>query len=172
MIKAEIISHEGNPGPNWLDRCRTVATPVNVTAVLLLIVIGGLFIGILHKDRTTAANQQSTSPTGQASVQPENTSLQVESLQQKTTTNNGNTSVQSAAGGNAPVANTNADTKSSDVLGATKTPALNNSNTSSSQYRQGSNNLKKTVDNLQSTVQNTTQQVNNALNGLTSGLGL
>ena len=168
MIKAEVISHEGNPGPNWLDHCRTAATPVNITVVLLLLVIGGLFIGITQKDSAETANQQSTSSTGQASVQPANTSLEVQPLQQETTTSNGNTSVQSATGGEKPVSNSTAQDASSDALGAVKTPALNNSNTPHQNKQSPSNSqpLRNLQGQLQSTVQSTTHTVNSDLSGL------
>lgn len=171
MIKAEVISHEGNPGPNWLDHCRTIATPINITVVLLLVIVGSLFIGITRHNATSSANQQSTPGPGQASVQPQATSLLVQPLQAETSTSNGSTTVQSATGGQGPVTNPNTQDASGSALGAAKTPALNSSNNGRKAQQTPVNNraqqsLQQLQGQLQSTVQTTTRGVNDALSGL------
>ncbi|HEY1064147.1 MAG TPA: hypothetical protein VGE30_02495 [Candidatus Saccharimonadales bacterium] len=180
MIKAEVISHEGNPGPNWLDRCRTAITPANITVLLLVIVSGAVFVGITQNDKTETANQlpaNSNSNSEQPNL-PAANSLQVQPLTEETTTNNGNPNIQSAAGGTSPTAAPTAQNNSADALGAARTPALNSSNQNNKQpqspvnWNQLNSQLQSTLQNTQNKVNKTVDDVNKAVNNLTGGLGL
>lgn len=177
MIKAEVISHEGNPGPNWLDRCRTAVTPTNITVLVLFIAAGAIFIGITRNDKAETANQQPAGNRSQQSDVPASRSLQVQPLSEKTTTTNGNTSVQSAAGGSDQATTPATDDKSADSLGATPTPALNSTGKPGSTQPQAPVNLNQINNQLQSSLQRTRDSVNQTVNkvnqtvdGVTSGL--
>lgn len=172
MIKAEAISHEGNPGPSWLDHCRTVATPINITVVLLLIVAGSLFIGLTRKERASTANQLPATSNSQPATPPASSSLQVQPLLEQTTTTNGNTTVQSAAGGNnSATPPGGVQDKTGDALGAAKTPALNSSNNSDKSNQAPVNRTKKGNDlqgRLQSTLEDTAGGLVSTLNRFTN----
>jgi predicted transglutaminase-like cysteine proteinase len=172
MIKAEIISHEGNPGPNWLDRCRSVATPASVTTVALLIVGGALFVGLAIKDRPKTANQLTAAGASQQAPQSAATGLQVQPLSKVTTTSDsGSTTVQSATGGNTAPTAPATQGNTAAPISAAQTPALNNSNTSNNR-NQTPIDGRNLTNKLQSTVQDVQKSVNRTLNGLTGGLGL
>lgn len=165
MIKAEAISHEGNPGPNWLDHCRTIATPTNIAVVLLLIVAGGLFIGLTRKERTSTANQLPATSNSQPATSPASSSLQVQPLLERTTTTNGSTTIQSAAGGSNSVAPIGGvQDKTGDALGAAKTPALNSSS-NSNKSNQAPINRTKEGDDLQGRLQSTLEDTADGLVG-------
>jgi hypothetical protein len=66
MIKAETITHESMPAPNWLDHCRTIASAGRLITVMVLIAVGAL-VGILQRTPTdTLSNLPATSKTQQA----------------------------------------------------------------------------------------------------------
>lgn len=165
MIKAEAISHEGTPGPNWLDRCRTVITPTNITVILLLVIGAALFVGLENKQSQTANQQPKTTPTIQTSASPL-VPLAVQPLSTESSTDaSGNANIQSAAGGlssSAAAQSTNAND-----LGATPTPSLNNAKSPTNAKSQASQQSSQTLLNAQTltnTVQSTVQSVNRATN--------
>ena len=185
MIKAEAISHEGNPGPNWLDRWRTVATPTNITVVLLLVIGIVLFAGLAHKQQVENANKQpKTTPTVQPSAAPVK-SLEVQPLSQATTTTaSGNANIQNAAGGLSST-NTSGSTQGSEVnsLGASTTSGSRaNPAASSSQKLLNAKTLTNTVQStIKSVTGNSAQSqsqnqnaapASNGSNGLVHSLGL
>jgi hypothetical protein len=171
MIKAEVISHEGNPGPNWLDRCRSVATPVNVTVVALLLIGGALFIGISKKEQANTANRLPATSNSQQSDRSGASSLQVQPLDQITTSSEGTPNVQSASGGTAPTTNSPASGNTAAPISAPQTPSFNN-------YRprgtapQTPLTEKDITNKVQSTLQGVQNNVNRTLTGITNGLGL
>lgn len=122
MIKAEIIEHEGNPGPNWLDRCRTAVTPGKVSGmVLIALLIGGGAFVLARSD----SSEQSTTTTNQTTPSSTDSSgLQVAPLAQPTVqAEAGLPTLQPANGGNTDTDNTQDDAASS--LEAPVTPNLN-----------------------------------------------
>lgn len=171
MIKAEIISHEGNPGPNWLDRCRSVVTPVNVTTVVLLIVAGALFVGLTQKEQPNTANQLPATSNSQQANQSGASSLQVQPLSKMTSTADGTPDVQSATGGNTSSTASPTPNNTAAPISAPQTPGLNNSKPGSTQP-QGPINSRNLTNKLQSTVQSVHDSVNRTVTGITSGLGL
>lgn len=98
MIKAEIISHEGNPGPNWLDRCRNLTTPGNISTVIIVVAAIGITVAVLNSRSNIATERatQSAQSTPAAPAKP----LTVAPANATTYQNiSGNATVQSAAGG-------------------------------------------------------------------------
>ena len=120
MIKAEIISHEGTPGPNWLDRCRSAATPARLSVFVAVLLVGGVSFYTLTDTNDTnppaAANQQNT--------YPEESTLQVQPLEEQSVQNESNLpAIQSADGGDTPAPST--QSTDSNGLGAPATPSFN-----------------------------------------------
>ena len=87
MMKAEIITHEGNPGPNWLDHCKNMITPGKVG---LTVTFGAIIISIVafqHRPTstpTTASSQPATNQAQQVELSPSK-SLQVAPLESQST---------------------------------------------------------------------------------------
>lgn len=178
MIKAEAIIHEGTPGPNWLDRCRTVTTPTNITYVLLFVVGIALFAGLVHKQQTQSASQQpKTTPTIEQSTAPL-VNLEVQPLSTSSTADSsGNADIQSAEGGLSTTST--AQSSNANSLGAAQTPSLNNAHSASAagnkpttQSSQNLLNAKSLTNTVQSTIQSLspssdiTQSTQDALHGL------
>jgi cytoskeletal protein RodZ len=84
MIKAEVITHEGNPGPNWLDHCRTSITPGRFIATLVIAVIAALALG-LFQYRSSQSHQ--VIQTNTQSHPNQSGILQVRPLEQETSPN-------------------------------------------------------------------------------------
>lgn len=84
MIKAEVITHEGNPGPNWLDHCRTAITPGRFITMLAVIIIAALALSILHY---RAAEPRPIIQTNTQSHPNQSGLLQVQPLKQETSSN-------------------------------------------------------------------------------------
>lgn len=171
MIKAEVITHEGIPGPNWLDQCRTYITPARTTMVVLAIAVGVLFASIAQDDTPTVGNLPATSTSQQSQPLP-GAGLTVQPLRDPSATapatNTGNVQ--------APTGSSSADPAKAPAntpLGPTSTPSLNNAKTpgSASQSPQATpeNLLNGKV--LTDTVQSTVNDVNNLTKPL-GGLGL
>lgn len=161
MIKAEVISHEGNPGPNWLDHCRSVITPANVTIVALLLIGGALFVGLTRKDEPSTATQLPATSSSQQDTQSSSNSLRVEPLSKMSAQTEDN------ASSSAPTVQNNATSPSS----APRTPSLNNFQRGSVQPQAPLNKTDLT-NTLQSTVQGVQDGVNRTVTGITKGLGL
>lgn len=134
MIKAEVITHEGNPGPNWLDRCRTLATPGKVTILIVVVAVAALILLIGSDRHVGQANQVPATSTQQATPAP-GTALQVTPVTDtSTTTENKAASLQSP--GSVTASNTGlAPTDSASKLGPTTTPSLNTSQNASQAIR-------------------------------------
>lgn len=49
MIKAEVITHEGTPIPNWVDRCRMLLEPTKSAPLLLLLLVAALCAIIFYR---------------------------------------------------------------------------------------------------------------------------
>lgn len=173
MIKAETINHEGNPGPNWLDHCRTVFTPW--TATLLLVIIAAAVTVIdVQKHKSSNASSVPTSQSKQPAYSPVD-GLTVKPVTPAPDADNTTDQVQAAAGvTTAPVS---LPDSSANALGAAPTPALNstskNGNPSASKsVTQNQLNASSLTNTVQSTVNSAQSVVNNTLKGLTKGLGL
>lgn len=111
MIKAEIISHEGNPGPNWLDRCRSLISPASISTIVVLVAVAGIAFAVTNKQSDDAieraANSGSSTPADVA--QP----LTVQSSTAQTyQAADGGTTVQAATGGAENPVNPNDQTAS------------------------------------------------------------
>ena len=155
MIKAETIIHEGNPGPNWLDRCRSLATPGKATAGIIVVAVLAVLVGVTHQSDDKI-------PTSSASQQPQSAgkTLQVQPLLQSVpTTSTGEATVQQATGGTTEPTAVQDNTSISNQLGAKSTPSLNNTNTpaaatQNSTTSQSQLNGKTLTNTVQSTLQN------------------
>lgn len=179
MIKAEVIIHEGNPGPNWLDRCRAVITPGSMSVVVVVLAVAVLALTVVRHQDDTARNEANSKTLSHQEVTP-SASLKVTPLQDSGSADQTMTgTVQSATGGASKTAPTQ-DTGSGDT-GAPSTPTLNttpanssqgqgvkvNGNGSSDSSGNSSSLLNNTAQNL---VKGTQDTVNNVVNGLTAGL--
>lgn len=135
MIKAEIISHEGNPGPNWLDRCRSAATPGRLTVFIAVLLIGASTAYALLQSNDA---EQPAATASQQNSYPDDSPLVVKPLQQQSVqTETDLPELQSASGGDtAP----SASNEAASGLSAPITPSLNaegaNAKLQSSQYKE------------------------------------
>lgn len=115
MIKAEVITHEGVPAPNWLDHCRTMITPGTITSLVVIVAAAAVVSGILHH------HSAPTTPTSSSTTQQANTTplrgLEVEpAANQINTDSSGDTLLQPAP--------TPATDNTDSQLGAPVTPSL------------------------------------------------
>lgn len=135
MIKAEIISHEGNPGPNWLNRCRSAATPGRLTVFIAVLLIGA---STSYAFLQSNGAEQPAATASQQNSYPDDSPLVVKPLQQQSVQTETNLpELQSASGGDtAPASNTEANSG----LSAPITPSLNaegaNAKLQSAQYKE------------------------------------
>lgn len=130
MIKAEVITHEGNPGPNWLDRCRNLVSPGKMTALVISLTVIITIVAVQAHRNSGQANQTTVTSTSKQVVSPA-TGLQVVPLADKSTTAEDKAaSLQSANGGSASSSGV-APTNSANALGPTTTPSLNTSKNAS-----------------------------------------
>lgn len=172
MIKAEVISHEGNPGPNWLDRCRTIITPEKITVVMVciaLVAIGAIVLRSTNNDKTpvTSASQQAS---------PANSSLKVQPLQSEGTPDSA-AAIQPAPGG---TSSNQAQAETTTPLGTAPAAPLGGGNSAGSPAQQAPvTNQQSTFDQtklksnlLTNTVQSTLQNVQKTRQTLTDRLGL
>lgn len=168
MIKAEVISHEGNPGPNWLDQCRTTITPGRTTAFVLALATATLLAFVLNGRSTppVTVNQQPSPSTGNLTVEP---------VRDPTATA-GTTTLNLQSPGNPSQLSDDAN-----ALGAGKTPSLNNAKTPAASTKQSptpsagqsqwngkalTNTVQTTVQDVNQVVKDTPKQVTEALGGL------
>lgn len=158
MIKAEIISHEGTPAPNWLDQCRSAATPGRISILIVFIAASAIIFGVLQKDATPTTETK-------ASQQSQSSSLQVQPLNQApVTTENGMANVQPTAESTLEATPTKQTNTPPAGLGAESTPALNNATrpsdvTAPRPSGQGQLNGRGLTQTVQTTIQTLNQTV-------------
>ena len=168
MIKAETITHEAPPAPNWLDHCRSLATPGRSLFVLAILATVA-FAGILNRNSTdTVGNLPATSQSQQSDKESLN-SLTVQPVQTiaAPTTDTGSAAIQAAGG--TPKAEVKANT--TNPLGAPSTPSFNSTTTPSTTTQlPGSQGLLKGTKPLTDAVQSTVHSLAPDLQGMTRGL--
>lgn len=172
MIKSEIITHEGNPGPNWLDHCRTLISPAKL-GVFAILLTGAITATLL-----TQQNSAQPAATTNQTTYPEATSLSVEPLETQTYTDEaGITSVQAADGGSASDAATTDAPTTAMPQGSVATPSTNGAATSTSNMTPGltqatpPSQQQLSKSKLRETVQTTVESTRGTLKQL-NGLGL
>jgi len=156
MIKAEVITHEGNPGPNWLDHCKPLVTPWTISVVVVAIALLFVFTATKHQRDVGQANQL---PSSQQSTANALNPLQVQPLgNAQAVQPTGDTNVQALPGASASAL---PSTASANALGARATPGLNNAkNPNASQ-----NNGNGTADPTQLSAKKLTQNVQSMVTG-------
>ncbi len=154
MIKAEIISHEGNPGPNWLDHCRTLVTPATATVAVLVVAAGSIgFVSLERHRSATTAQRLPASSQSQPVNYTSGTGLQVTPLQTVSQPASSQAAqVQNAGGGTAKTVTTDPNNNAATTLGPSVTPSPSSS--------------------AQTLLPSATGAIHSSVNGLTNGLGL
>lgn len=165
MIKSEVINHEGNPGPNWLDHCRTVFTPWTATLLLIIIAAAVTVIDVTKKDTATTAN---TTPTNGATSQLPSYDDSAESLKVTPVAPSADDAASSAL--QSVPTTTQPTTSAASTLGPA--PVTQTGTSPSSALTQNQLNARSLTDTVQSTVNNAQSVVNTTLKGVTKGLGL
>lgn len=171
MIKAEVITHEGIPAPNWLDHCRTMISPAKITALLLAVAaLIGVLVFMHHGGTVKVGTSQ------QANKAPI-ANLRVAPVQEQTTSDSTNVDTLQAAAasapttGSAPVTDTPSD--NSGTGAATAAPVGPASTTSSQTYQKSATSFDQfSGKHLTDTVQSTVKSLNDATKKLTNPLGL
>lgn len=160
MIKAEVIIHEGTPGANWLDHCRTLVTPGRLTLIAVSAIALITTAAMMHK--SPGASQPITT-----STQPVSSGLSVQPLSSATpAAQSAAATIQAANGG---AANTGSQQDNSAAsLGAASAPAGGNGNNKVDQTKLNGANL---TNNVQTTVRDAHTDVNKSFNALTHKLG-
>ena len=169
MIKAEVISHEGNAGPNWLDHCRNLINPVNAALFVIFAAALVTVIGISVKDESvvTTNKQPASKDSQQFNIAPAQ-SLQVAPLSKTTTPaeQQSTSNLQSAGAPASTSSPTQAPAASSSSLGSSPTaqPQATPTNTKINGLLQSTRtDVKSGIDSLQQSLQDTRSTLKNTL---------
>ena len=163
MIKSEIVTHEGNPGANWLDHCKSVVSPGKVTLLLVVAAtVTGLFVAYTHNQTPSSAGTANTQATPKESQQTQlspSNSLQVEPLDKTVTApeQQSTPNLQSSSASSSTIPTPAA-------VGPAPTSSLQSQSTTKSSPVRSTVNT--TLQSVNQTVQDTRTNVNNTLKAL------
>lgn len=164
MIKAETIIHEGNPGPNWLDRCKAVFTPQVLS--VLVILLAAVALVLLYRARNQSAPVANTAQTSRldSHAQPLKVGSYTTAAETSGSTDSSGSLQPANNSGDAALPGTAPATQASTSSAATATASPVGPAPASS-----SNKLQSVVSN---TLQQTSQTVQSVVGGLTGGLSI
>jgi hypothetical protein len=177
MIKAEAITHEGNPGPNWLDHCKNMITPGTVALVVIVasVLVGSLAIKNHRANNSTAtANTQPAVHESQQAPLTPSQSLQVEPLNTTpVATSSPSTTQQSTATGqsSSSTPSTSPSSSSSSKSSASSSSTSSKSQGKGSSHASVNSAVNQTLQGVQQTLQQTVQETQNNLQNTLRGLG-
>lgn len=172
MIKSEIITHEGSPGPNWLDHCRDVFTPQIIGLLILVALAAAIIIGF-HDRHGNLSQQTGILSPGAASNGQVSQRLQVLPPDAGSLAGD-STATSAAAGASLQPADSSGD--SADAGAATSDQGSGNvgpaPSDSASRLQNGTTKVNHPAQTALPAVQGTVDGVVNGVGGAVGGLGL